>query len=291
MKILVLGGTRFFGRRLVNQLLSEGHDVSIATRGVTEDNFGDKVGRFIIDRNDADSLEKTVENDRWDIVYDQICYSPNQAIDSCMVFDERTDKYVFTSSESVYDFSEEPLTEEDFNPFAYSILRGDQDDFSYKEGKRIAEAILMKASFPVVAVRFPIVLGADDYTNRLFYYIEQVYKEKPIFLPNIKAKLSFISSEEAASFLKWAGQNDIKGPVNACSSEVSLEQLINLIEKTVNKKATIINETTEDVYSPYALPESWVMATNKAQKAGFTFSKTEEWLPELVEKLFEGIKK
>ena len=33
MKILVLGGTRFAGIHLVNELLAKGHEVTIATRG------------------------------------------------------------------------------------------------------------------------------------------------------------------------------------------------------------------------------------------------------------------
>lgn len=43
MKILVLGGTRFFGRRLVHMLIEDGHDVTIATRGLAQDDFGSSV--------------------------------------------------------------------------------------------------------------------------------------------------------------------------------------------------------------------------------------------------------
>lgn len=42
-KVLVLGGTRFFGKHLVEALLKDGHDVTIATRGITEDSFGGTV--------------------------------------------------------------------------------------------------------------------------------------------------------------------------------------------------------------------------------------------------------
>ncbi|MGR4032399.1 NAD-dependent epimerase/dehydratase family protein, partial [Bacillus sp. ZZQ-131] len=51
-KVLVLGGTRFFGKHLVEYLLQAGHDVTIATRGVTEDSFGSAVKRIIVDRED-----------------------------------------------------------------------------------------------------------------------------------------------------------------------------------------------------------------------------------------------
>ena len=43
MNILVIGGTRFFGIHMVNELLTAGHDVTIATRGNASDSFGDKV--------------------------------------------------------------------------------------------------------------------------------------------------------------------------------------------------------------------------------------------------------
>ena len=46
MKILVLGGTRFFGVHLVCALLEDGHEVTIATRGRTPDSFGSQVSRI-----------------------------------------------------------------------------------------------------------------------------------------------------------------------------------------------------------------------------------------------------
>lgn len=33
MNILVIGGTRYFGIHMVNKLLEQGHDITIATRG------------------------------------------------------------------------------------------------------------------------------------------------------------------------------------------------------------------------------------------------------------------
>ena len=46
MNILVLGGTGFFGKHLVWELLHRGHEVTIATRGRTPDDFGDRVRRL-----------------------------------------------------------------------------------------------------------------------------------------------------------------------------------------------------------------------------------------------------
>lgn len=45
MNILILGGTRFFGIHTVNELLKNGHDVTIATRGRAADKFSGSVKR------------------------------------------------------------------------------------------------------------------------------------------------------------------------------------------------------------------------------------------------------
>ncbi|MBQ7839905.1 MAG: NAD-dependent epimerase/dehydratase family protein [Lachnospiraceae bacterium] len=57
MKILVIGGTRFFGIPMVNELLEKGHDVTIATRGKSPDGFGDRVKRIFLDRTDEASVK------------------------------------------------------------------------------------------------------------------------------------------------------------------------------------------------------------------------------------------
>jgi nucleoside-diphosphate-sugar epimerase len=48
--ILVIGGTRYFGKLLVQRLLQAGHRVTIATRGRTADPFGARIERIRVDR-------------------------------------------------------------------------------------------------------------------------------------------------------------------------------------------------------------------------------------------------
>ena len=51
MKVLVLGGTRFFGIHLVDELLKSNCDVTIATRGLTSDSFENKFKRILFVRH------------------------------------------------------------------------------------------------------------------------------------------------------------------------------------------------------------------------------------------------
>ena len=88
------------------------------------------------------------------------------------------------------------IKEDYFSPSNYDFARDINQSENYAEAKRQAEAVFFQeAKFPVVAARFPIVLGEDDYTKRLLFHIDRVLEEKEIFFPNIKARISFIHSD------------------------------------------------------------------------------------------------
>ena len=289
--ILVLGGTRFFGRKLVEQLLAEGHRVAIITRGQSGNPFGDRVEHIQADRFQTEELAKAVEGRTFDIVYDNICYSPDEAKAFCDIFNGKIGKLVFTSTLSTYEANGTPHTEEDFNPYTYDIQMGDRFAFTYGEGKRQAEAVFFKyAKFPVVAVRFPIVMGEDDYTKRLHFHVEHILQEMPMGFVNMDAEMGFILASEAAAFLHFAGMQNIEGPYNATAhGTISLNNLIQLIEKKTGMQAKI--SLLEDVdRSPYAIPNSWYMLTNKAEQAGFKFSHLNSWLETLVENIVRDVR-
>lgn len=282
--ILVLGGTRFFGRKLVELLVEEGHKVTIATRGKSLNPFGEKVEHVIVDRTKKEQLEQLMENRTFDIVYDNICYSPNEAKAFCDVFNGKIGKLVFTSTLSTYEADGEAKMEQDFNPYHYEIRMGDTADFTYGEGKRQAEAVFYKyAQFPVVAVRFPIVMGEDDYTQRLHFHVERVVQGDAIGFVNMDAEMCFIQATEAARFLLWAGEASIEGPYNAnASGTISLRELMNLIEQATGKQAKIALVGNDEIRSPYAIPQSWYMNNEKATTAGFYFTQLHNWLNDLV---------
>lgn len=290
--ILVLGGTRFFGQKLVELLVEDGHQVTIITRGKSGNPFGDKVEHIIADRTKKEDLVKVVDGRAFDIVYDNICFSPNEAIDVCEVFNGKIDKLVFTSTLSTYEIDGKEKAEADFDPYHYDIQMGDSNDFSYGEGKRQAEAVFFKhAQFPVVAVRLPIVMGEDDYTRRLHFHVERVAKGEPIGFVNMEAEMSYFQATEAALFLKWAGMTEAEGPYNATANgKVSLSELMKLVEKATGKTAKVSLEGNDEIRSPYAVPMSWYMSNEKARKEGFQFTDLHDWLNPLVENIAKEYK-
>lgn len=292
-KILVLGGTRFFGRKLVDLLLEQKHEVTIVTRGVSENPFGEAVEHIKVDRKDKAAFEEALENRTFDIVYDNICYSPNEAKQLCDMFKGKIGKLVFTSTLATYEADGKPHVEVDFDPTSYEIVMGDTHEFTYGEGKRLAEAVFYRfADFPVVAVRFPIVMGEDDYTRRLHFHIERIVNNEPIGFSNTDAEMSFIQATEAARFLMWAGMENVDGPINATANGViALKDLISLIEEKTGERAKIALLGTEEIRSPYAIPASWYMKNDKSQQLGFKFSHLDDWLPQLIEQIAKSTPK
>ncbi|MEG0471659.1 MAG: NAD-dependent epimerase/dehydratase family protein, partial [Solibacillus sp.] len=136
-KILVLGGTRFFGKKLVEELLKQHHQVTIVTRGVSENPFGDQVEHLQVNRQDEAAFRTAVAGRNFDVVYDNICYSPNEAKAFCDLFNGSIGKLVFTSTLSTYEANGKPHAEGDFDPYHYEIVMGEAADFSYGEGKRL----------------------------------------------------------------------------------------------------------------------------------------------------------
>ncbi|MBC1563444.1 NAD-dependent dehydratase [Listeria booriae] len=284
MKILVFGGTRFFGKKLVMRLVAAGHDVTIATRGKTADDFGDSVKRVVMNRESRENLF-CLAQEKWNVVYDNICFSPQDALYAIAAFQDKVGKYVYTSSLSVYSARDRALVEADFDPFYYEIVTGSREDFDYGEGKRLAEAVFFqKAGFPVAAVRFPIVLGTDDYTGRLEFHVDHVLAKEEIGMPNEEAEIGFISSDEAAEFLEWIGtKSDLIGPVNAASDSVyRLDALMGLIEEATGKTALVEEVTEDNDDSPFGIEKTYYLDNSKARAAGFVFQDLHDWLPKLI---------
>jgi nucleoside-diphosphate-sugar epimerase len=282
MKVLVIGGNRFFGKRLVQYLLAAKHDVTLLNRGNIDDGFGDKVSRIRMDRSDISKATAEL-NQSWDIVYDQVCYDARDAKSACEVFGRNVKKYIFTSTKSVYP-SKGPLTESDFDPLTYKYSTEVTRQQDYGEAKRQAETIFFKhMQSPVTAVRFPIVLGTDDYTARLKFHVERIAAGKPIYFPNLDAKIAFINSEDAARFLFFLSERDFKGPINCCSRDpLTLRSLVAQIEEETKEKAVLVSKG-EGEESPFGIETDWYMVSERAKLLGFECRPHSEWLPGLIE--------
>lgn len=268
-------------------LLDEGHDVTIATRGQTPDDFGDAVTRVKMDRTDQEGMAKAFADQYYDVVYDQICFTPRDAQMAVNVFSGHVGRYVLTSSMAVYKHKDDELVEEDFSPqhYPYDLT---VNDYTYAEGKRQAEAyFFQKAPFPVVAVRVAMVVsGTDDFTGRFDYYVEHVSKGTSIGVFDTEHPISYVTASDIAEFLKFMGtETDFVGPINGNNSDhLSIQVLCQKIGEYVGKAPLFHVGAHEDkTLSPYAMfTYDWRLSNAQAAALGFKFSSILDALPSMV---------
>ena len=276
MKILVLGGTRFFGVHMVNDLIEKGHEVTIATRGQTPDDFGDSVMRIRLDRTDEDSIKAMISDTHYDVIIDKIAYCSN---DVRKVLDNADcDKYIYMSSTAVYDPLHPDTKEDDFDGNSGELIWCDRPDFSYDVVKRHAEYALWQkySDKKFVAVRYPFVIGKDDYTKRLYFYVEHVLKQMSMKVDNLDNKMSFIRSDEAGKFISFLVDKDFTGAVNGCSrGTISVKQILDYLKQETGMSAVLSEDGDPAPYN--GLPE-YSINTQKAESLGFEFSDINDWI-------------
>ncbi len=281
MNILVIGGTRYFGIHMVNKLLEEGHNVTIATRGTTADNFGSKVKRIYLERTNENSIKDALKDLHFDVVIDKIAYCSN---DIRYVMDNvNCDKYIYMSSTSVYNPKKIDTVEEDFNGYSDTFVWCDRMAFPYEEIKRQAEYALWQkyADRNWIAVRYPFAIGKDDYTNRLKFYVDHVMQSIPMYIDNIDYQMSYIRSDEAGCFISFLVDKNVDGAINGCSDgTISLGEIIEYVENKTGKKAIIDNSGDT---APYNEEPEYSINTQKAKKLGFEFSKLSDWIYDLLD--------
>src|SRR6476661_8405787 len=109
MKILILGGTKFLGRHLVDAALAAGHEVTLFNRGKTNPTLFPNIETILGDREH--DLEK-LSNRQWDTAIDVAGYVPRVVRLSAQALEKNVKRYIFISSISVYqDFNKAGMDE------------------------------------------------------------------------------------------------------------------------------------------------------------------------------------
>ena len=281
MKVLVLGGTRFFGVHMVNDLIEKGHEVTIATRGQAPDDFGDSVMRIRLDRTDEDSIKAMISDTHYDVIIDKIAYCSNDV--RKLLDNADCDKYIYMSSTAVYDPLHPDTKEDDFDGNGGELIWCDRPDFSYDVVKRQAEYALWQkySDKKYVAVRYPFVIGKDDYTKRLYFYVEHVLKQMPMKVDNLDNKMSFIRSDEAGKFISFLVDKDFTGAVNGCSrGTISVKQILDYLKQETGMSA-VLSEDGDP--APYNGTPEYSINTQKAESLGFEFSDINDWIYGLLD--------
>ncbi|MEU9172695.1 NAD-dependent epimerase/dehydratase family protein [Streptomyces sp. NPDC048420] len=290
-EILVIGGSRYFGKRLIARLLDAGDRVTVLNRGSSAPPPG--ADHLIADRDDEASLKRALGSGMFDVVVDQVCYTPRQAAIARRVLAGRTRRYVMTSTVEVYEYEDSiaPVREDAVDPATVSVdleLPWDDPEFldsHYGEGKRQAESVFAAdAAFPFTAVRVAHVLGgADDFTGRLTYYADRIRTGEPVAVAVDNQPATYIHVEEIADFLAWTVGQDFTGPVNAASHGLlSTEELCEAVAAHLPDGKAVLQQVEVGEVSPFSFARSYGMDNSRATRLGFAFGHVRRWLPRAV---------
>ncbi|SET06615.1 Nucleoside-diphosphate-sugar epimerase [Pseudobutyrivibrio sp. C4] len=280
MNVLVVGGTRFFGIPMVEKLIADGHDVTIATRGLSDNPFKEVTKQIVMDRSDFDSVKSALDNKEFDVIIDKIAYSSNDVKN--LLSNVSCKKYIQMSSCSVYSKDKENIKESEFNPQLHKLVWMNRND-DYAEGKRQAERATLEFldSSQCVFVRYPIVMGENDYTGRLKFYINHIINSEAMFIDDLDCGMEFIHEKEAGYFIAHLVNTTVTGAINGSSKGmISTKSLVEFIEKQTNRKAILDDFGDAAPYNGALANISY--DTTKARDTGFAFSSIDDWIYELI---------
>jgi 2'-hydroxyisoflavone reductase len=224
MNVLVLGGTRFVGRHVVEVFARCGHRVVCFHRGQTTCSLpGDVEVRL----GDRDGDLSVVDTDTWDAIVDVNAYEPDQVRRSLRL---RSDRYLFISTVSVYaDFSVAGLSEqaptiETFDPADAAAAYG---------GKKMAcERLVLAQSSPRSLILRPgLIAGRWDYTGRFTSWCERLLRAGLTLAPGPPERLvQFVDAADIARFAETALARDVFGVFNVVgpAKPTSMEQFLDV---------------------------------------------------------------
>jgi len=182
-RILIIGGTRFIGRLLVEKLASSGHEVHILHRKHRHP-FDKRVHNLVADRNEAESIRKAVAATRFDAVYD-FAYdwkrgtTGRQVEATAQIFDGKVGRYVFMSSVAAYG--------DGLNHHEGDALAPDDHPNPYARNKAMSERALFRlhqrTGFPIVTLRPPFVYGPGNPFYREAFFWDRFRAGRPVILP------------------------------------------------------------------------------------------------------------
>ena len=107
MKILILGGGTFVGRRMVDLLIREGHQATVLNRGKTSGDLPPGVERLVGDRTSTESMRAALDGSQWDAVIDVsgfvMAAGGGELEELLAMVDGSVGAYVFVSSIMAYE--------------------------------------------------------------------------------------------------------------------------------------------------------------------------------------------
>jgi 2'-hydroxyisoflavone reductase len=229
MRILVLGGTRFLGRAVVEAALGRGHQVTLFNRGRTNPSLFPGIQHIQGDRTkDLSGLS----DQRWDVVIDVAGFHPDEVQPTVHALVGMVDRYVFVSTVSVY--ADHSIAQIEGQP-VIELRDGLDPGEAYGAGKAAAEQ-MVTASFGNRAfiVRPGLIVGPYDPTDRFAYWPRRIARGGRILAPGgPRYPTQFIDVRDLGSWIVDGAHQELNGVYNATGPASTLGRLLDECQRVI----------------------------------------------------------
>ena len=216
MKLLVVGGTMFLGRHIVDAALAAGHEVTLANRGRTNADLFPDVARLVVDRDGDLSALATGE---WDAVIDTCGYIPGHVRPLAELLRDRVGHYSFVSSVSAYTDVSTPGVDEDSPVGALedptiTEVTGE----SYGPLKVLCEEVVRKVyGDRACVVRPGLIVGPHDPSDRFTYWPRRFDAGGEAIVPDWRdMPVQLADGRDLAEWMVRLAETRTAGTFNGC---------------------------------------------------------------------------
>jgi len=251
-RTLVIGGTQFIGRAMVERLLARGDDVTIMHRG-SGTPFGDRVREIRCDRNDVTAVRSTLDGESFELVFDNVydwqrgTTADQVRASARAVANPALRRYVFTSSVGAYgeglDHDEkDALAPADFpNPYAAHKA----------ESERALFALERNEGIPVTTLRPTFVYGPHNGFEREAWFWDRIVAGRPVIVPGDGSRLmQWVHADDVAK----AGLAAAARPASAgsaydlgCYPAIRQDEFVELLGRAAGKNVRIVKVPREQL--------------------------------------------
>jgi 2'-hydroxyisoflavone reductase len=200
MKLLVLGGTRFLGRHLVEAALQRGHEPTLFNRGRTGSELFAEVEQL---RGDREGDLAPLRGRSWDAVVDTCGYLPRIVRRSAQASQDAVGRYLFVSSISVY--ADSSIAGQDEQAPRARLPSPDCEDIpSHYGALKAACEDEVQAAFGerAILLRPGLIVGPFDPSGRFTYWVQRVARGGTVLAPPSPGyPVQFIDARDLAA---WA---------------------------------------------------------------------------------------
>jgi 2'-hydroxyisoflavone reductase len=214
VNILILGGTRFLGRHLVDVAQARGHRLTLFNRGRSAPALFASVEQL---RGDREGDLAPLRGRSWDAVVDTCGYLPRIVRQSARALQDRVDQYLFVSSISVY--AGTPVARRDESAPRERLPAPDCEDIPGHYGALKAaceDEVLATFGERAILLRPGLIVGPFDPSGRFTYWIRRVARGGTVLAPaDPEYPVQFIDGRDLAGFALELIEQRRQGAFNA----------------------------------------------------------------------------